>query len=656
MEYIDGLNLYEIIKQEGAYSIQKAIHILKQMLSAIGHAHKAKIIHRDIKPNNVMINEEGIVKITDFGLAKDQTSMIHTMSMAGGGTLFYMSPEHVKGFSFTDRRSDIYSTGMTFYEMITGNVPFGNMNSDFDIREMIVRKDFKKPAEFDPNIPAALEAIVMKSIAKEPDDRYQTAEEMLNAIQEFERKHGILENDDIVVQKPKVKTDHIRKKTKKIEQKKFSDPTFDKDLPIQRKHSKLKVWLPIAILLPILFIVVFYSMDYFSLLSIEKPVNDISSLTISSSPENAIIYILGDSIGVTPLNRYSLQAGNYSLLISNENYKKIDTTFLLQAGTNLDLAFNLKPKKEVQEPVLSEKKAPSKTVIKSPAFASLSVQSNPPNAEIWLNGKRKGFTPTSLRKLSSGSYKLKLHKEGYEEYIKQFKLGKENKVVEATLSLFTGRLMITTVPQTVQIMVNSKIISNGQTPVELNNIPVGIQNLEISRSGYASYIEKVEIKHNEIQTINAELKEIKGKLSIKVIPWGSIYINNQIQKATSDIKFEAILAVDQYLIKIVHPTLGKWQKNVQIKTDEETKISVNFNKSVSINVSSFDEAGNPIAANIFVDNKSTGQTTPIVIKVRTGMHSFIVKKDGYISVEGERELVVDKDSIEPQKFILKKIN
>ncbi len=141
MEFVEGINLFDKIKKDGAYKWQEALPILKQTLSGIGHAHSAGIIHRDLKPNNIMITNDRVVKVTDFGLAKDQSNMVTTMSLASGGTLYYMSPEHVKGISFTDKRSDIYSIGMTFYEMIAGTVPFKNMESDFDIRETIVRKE-----------------------------------------------------------------------------------------------------------------------------------------------------------------------------------------------------------------------------------------------------------------------------------------------------------------------------------------------------------------------------------------------------------------------------------------------------------------------------------------------------------------------------------
>ena len=137
--------------------------------SAVGHAHKAGIIHRDLKPHNIMITDENMVKITDFGLAKDEANHLHTMTIASGGSLNYMSPEHVRGFSYIEKRSDIYCVGIILYEMVTGEVPFKNLDSDFDIRESILRKDFDTPTTINAKIPSDLESIIMKSIEKNPD-------------------------------------------------------------------------------------------------------------------------------------------------------------------------------------------------------------------------------------------------------------------------------------------------------------------------------------------------------------------------------------------------------------------------------------------------------------------------------------------------------
>ncbi|MFC2088760.1 serine/threonine-protein kinase, partial [Calditrichota bacterium] len=645
MEYVDGGNLYDIINKEGAYTLPKAISIIKQVLFAIGKAHQAKIIHRDIKPQNIMLTEKGVVKITDFGLAKDQSSMINTMSIAGGGTLFYMPPEAIKGFSNTDRRSDIYSVGMTLYEMVTGNVPFENLNSDFDIRETIVRKEFKRPTEFDAKIPADFEAIIMKSIAKEADDRYQTAEEMLNAVINFEKQHPELTASKSEPQtrpsKPEIAT---QKPLNTTEQKIKKDSTYAPP-PVSRKRSKFKIWLPIAAIIPVLFLVIFFTTDFFSAAPKNIPISNITALTISSSPEKALVYINNDSIGMTPLKDYSLAEGDYALSIVADNYQNIDTTISLAAGVSMNLDFLMHPVDVPVEPTVAEVEKPKKDVKKSVVYASLAVSSNPSAAEIWLNGQRKGRTQTTLRNLNPGNYRIKISKNGYEEYTEQIKLrANNNKSVKATLIPFTGGLVIQSDPASAQVKLNGKFISNKQTSLELDDIPVGGQKIEISKSGYASHYENVTVVRNKTITVNAKLKAMIGSLSIKVIPWGSIYINNKIQKASSDIKFEETLVADKYLIKVVHPTLGKWEKSVEIEPEKKTELSVNFNKKIPISVSAFDENGKPVSANIFVDNKDTGDMTPKEVKVNMGVHRLVVKKDGYIAVEGEKEFLVDSNT------------
>ena len=192
MEYVEGRDLYDIVANQGALSWKESLYIVKQILSAVGHAHQAGIIHRDLKPHNIMLTKGKQVKITDFGLAKDESNRMQTMTVAAGGSLNYMSPEHVRGFSYIEKRSDLYCVGIILYEMVTGEVPLKDLNSDFDIRESILKKDFDTPAKINKKIPPELESIIMKSIEKHPDERFQTAEEMLDAIEDFEKGKKII--------------------------------------------------------------------------------------------------------------------------------------------------------------------------------------------------------------------------------------------------------------------------------------------------------------------------------------------------------------------------------------------------------------------------------------------------------------------------------
>ena len=150
MEYVDAKPLSKHLADNGPLSIKDIIAVSKQLLNAIGHAHEFGIIHRDIKPSNILLCYDGKIKVTDFGLAKviQQKDAASTVTQARAGTLYYMSPEQVKGLKNVDTRSDIYSLGMTIYEMTAGRVPFEKTDSDFTIQKQIVEGELPSPVKF----------------------------------------------------------------------------------------------------------------------------------------------------------------------------------------------------------------------------------------------------------------------------------------------------------------------------------------------------------------------------------------------------------------------------------------------------------------------------------------------------------------------------
>jgi len=186
MEFVEGGTLADRL-DEGLMPLPEALRIVRQMLLAFEHAHKAGVIHRDIKPANIMITPSGVVKVTDFGLAKQsQPDMMSTVTQGVMGTLYYMSPEQVRGMGDVDHRSDLYSLGMTVYEMLAGRLPFEKGDGEFDIMRSIVDKEFPSPKDYNPDCPTALSDIVMRVISKKADDRYQSADEMLAAIDAYD--------------------------------------------------------------------------------------------------------------------------------------------------------------------------------------------------------------------------------------------------------------------------------------------------------------------------------------------------------------------------------------------------------------------------------------------------------------------------------------
>lgn len=186
MEYVSGSTLGEIIKSSGALRLERVYKIFRQILSALEHAHAAGVIHRDIKPGNMIVTQSDEVKVADFGLAKIQQQTTATVTQITGGTLYYVSPEQIEGLVPIDHRSDLYSLGMTLYEAITGAVPFDKTASEFKISERIVKGKISPPRTLNPQIPKELNDFVMKAIARNPESRFQSASEMRTELERIE--------------------------------------------------------------------------------------------------------------------------------------------------------------------------------------------------------------------------------------------------------------------------------------------------------------------------------------------------------------------------------------------------------------------------------------------------------------------------------------
>ena len=188
MEYVDGRSLKELIVSRGPAPITVAVEYARQILSALRFAHRHGIVHRDIKPHNALVDAEGRVKVTDFGIARAGTSQ---MTEAGSivGTAQYLSPEQARG-SNVDQRSDVYSLGIVLYELLTGTVPF-NGDTPVEIAMKHLSALPEPPSARRSDIPRDLDLIVLRALAKDPEDRYQSAEEMDLDLERFLRGSAV---------------------------------------------------------------------------------------------------------------------------------------------------------------------------------------------------------------------------------------------------------------------------------------------------------------------------------------------------------------------------------------------------------------------------------------------------------------------------------
>jgi serine/threonine protein kinase len=480
MQYVEGATLAEKLQGTGPLPLEIALPIIKQLLTALNHAHQVGVIHRDIKPGNVMLTPQGLVKITDFGMAKIHAGISLTQSTSTGGTLFYMPPEQMQSLANVDQRSDIYSTGMTFYEMLAGRLPFEKHENIYTLPKIIVEGRFLPPDQYHPAVPKGLSNIVMKAIAKSPAKRYQSAEEMLEAITQFEAARA---------------------------------PTRTLQLPKPRRVMKVGhlviAFLSFLVLASLFFVFSSSDLPQRILNLFEKPT--FAALSISTNPDGATVFLDRDSIGVTSINAYSIKAGTFSLRLKKQGYITLDTTVVIAASQNAAFSFSLKPITATVTSVMPPETEIITTTQEPEVIASRlgSVQlfSQPSEANIFINSQPRGKTPRTIQNLEPGDYTLSLKKAGYQDYSISVTVaaGKEEKV-DATLRPLMGNLRVVVKPSGSIYLDGALQRANAPDPFD-TNLPIGPHRVKMESPGLGFLEKTVYIEADKLQEVSIDFNK-----------------------------------------------------------------------------------------------------------------------------------------------------
>lgn len=271
MEYIEGKTLKQLLYKRGALTLPEVIDIMTQLTDGLSHAHEAYIIHRDIKPQNIMIEDNGTIKITDFGIAMAVNATQFTQTNSVMGTVHYLPPEQANGKSATVK-SDIYSLGILMYELLTGSVPFKGDNA-VEIALKHMKEKLPSIRKQNPLIPQSVENIVIKACAKNPRNRYNTVKEMhddiVSAMAKENEKKIVFEYPENDLEEPKTNT--VSKPKKVVDKPNEEEKMMDKEPVVIESKSKNKIIIILSSIL-VLFVVIAL---IFAFVAMGKKVEDV---------------------------------------------------------------------------------------------------------------------------------------------------------------------------------------------------------------------------------------------------------------------------------------------------------------------------------------------------------------------------------------------
>ncbi len=505
MEYIEGETLTELIDRPWT----EIVPAMKQTLMALEHAHQAGVIHRDIKPSNVMVTQFGQVKVMDFGIAKvESRDQDGTVTRIQAGTISYMSPEQVRGLQHVAHQSDIYSLGKTFYHILAGRLPFDARESDqYSILKAIIERQFKPPSHFNSALPRGLDRIIMRAIEKDPSARYQTAREMIGAIEEFEAKNNLA----------------------------GAAPRIGAGAPASKRAFRPRQMALAAVMLVLVaatVVGVWYSTGRSSGDTVsdpqeqagaataageapdrdpppltdrdsmpELPVASFASLQVNAVPSNSTV-TLGDlPARSSPASFSDISPGTYNMRVEAKNYDPFQDRIELRPDTDTTIDVRLSP------------------------FGLLVVRSNVDGAQVQLNGRTIGSTPLN-HSLSAGRYSLTIQAPGYQpRQIPVTIRAGESRDLSADLQRGGEQLRIAVVPEGTIFIDGQQRAENRSAPL-VATVSEGIHLVRVTHPTYGTWQKQIAVREGTTDVTVDFTQEVDVRIGANVFG-ARIYVDGR---------------------------------------------------------------------------------------------------------------------------------
>lgn len=698
LEYIGGKDLKTIFERSRRIgekvSIPRVCYLIMKVCEGLAHAHSKKdaqgkelhIVHRDVSPQNVLLSYEGEVKIIDFGIAKAQGKTSQTQVGILKGKFSYMSPEQVRGLH-VDHRSDLFSLGIVLYEMLTLERLFLG-ESDFDTLEKIRKVEMSPPSLYNPHIPKELEDIVLKALARSPDERFQNSYEFADALERFMRNQGYYYTNKDLAQ--------------------YMKEAFNADIEFENKKGEYYRSLNLKPLEPS---------------QHSTPSHQLNGTpTVKTTPVDSGLSWGEEEMETQIFDRVDPDELDDADIVYSATSQPLDDVPTVENNRwqNDGFAFNDEPPRPTrgkqptaQLPVIEPRRSPVHTVPgmrpvqkkkkvsypvvgivagivivagvlgmqKFMAKAELQIETEPKNVQIWINGAmvHDGDTPYK-QTVALGDTTIELKRDGYVPIkltekleARTYRLNEALSAVEHTYSL-----LVKSDPPGAKIELNGKVLEE-VTPFTIKDLQPGKLALKVTRDGYFAEAREVEVKEGAADALDVRLRPEKVSLKVTSVPDRAEYAvylagtQTKLSEGRTPDTLKDLDASKKYKVVIERKKYETWEGNFEPgfepehtleanlrRTDDTEPVATNVTRVIPPRTTPVEEkvvvkppveekvvekkeakndepvgtgilniASKPVAR-VYIDDSDTGRYTPLMnFKIKSGKHKISLKNPDF---------------------------